>query len=49
MIISDKWTSPQVTGQAPPPCNRFTITTVGDKRAYMWSGLTILDDLFFLP
>ena len=51
MIISDRWSSPQVTGQAPPPCNRFTITTVGDKEAIMfggWSGLTVLDDLFFL-
>ena len=51
MIISGRWSSPQVTGPPPPPCNRFTITTVGDKRAYLfggWSGLTILDDLFFL-
>ena len=51
MVISDRWSSPQVTGPAPPPCNRFTITTVGDKRAYLfggWSGLTVLDDLFFL-
>ena len=51
MIILDRWSSPQVTGPAPPPCNRFTITTVGEKRAYLfggWSGLTFLDDLFFL-
>ena len=50
-LISDRWSSPQVTGQAPPPCNRFTITTVGDKRAYLfggWNGLTIFDDLLFL-
>ena len=51
MVISGMWSSPQITGQAPPPCNRFTITTVGDKGAIMfggWSGLTVLDDLFFL-
>ena len=51
MIISDKWSSPKVTGQTPLPCNRFTLAIMGKKRAAMfggWSGSTILDDLFVL-
>ena len=27
-----------VTGQAPPPCYDFTLTTVGEKRAAMFGG-----------
>ena len=51
MIISDEWSSPKATGQTPLPCNRFTLATVGKKRAVIlggWSGSTILDDLFVL-
>ena len=29
---------PKVTGQAPPPCSHFTLTTVGEKRAAMYGG-----------
>ena len=32
------WSSPKVTGQAPPPCTHFTLTTVGEKRAAMYGG-----------
>ena len=36
----DGWSSPVVTGQAPPPCNEFTLTTVKGKRAAMFGGIT---------
>ena len=33
MILSPPggWSSLEVTGQAPPPCSHFTLTTVGEK------------------
>ena len=34
----DGWSSPVVTGQAPPPCGEFTLITVGEKRAAMFGG-----------
>ena len=34
----DGWSSPVVTGQAPPPCDEFTLTTLGEKRAAMFGG-----------
>ena len=36
----DGWSSPVVTGQAPPPCYHFTLTTVEGKRAAMFGGTT---------
>ena len=33
-----RWSSLKVTGQAPPPCSDFTLTTVGEKRAAMYGG-----------
>ena len=33
-----QWRSPIVTGQPPPPCSRFTLTPVGDKKAAMFGG-----------
>ena len=32
------WSSLKVTGQAPPPCSHFTLTTVGEKMAAMYGG-----------
>ena len=32
----DGWSSPVVAGQAPPPCDSFTL--VGEKRAAMFGG-----------
>ena len=39
-----------VIGQAPPPCDDFTLITVGEKRAAMFGGWTGIrsDDLFFV-
>ena len=32
------WTSLNITGQAPPPCANFTLTTIGEKRAALYGG-----------
>ena len=33
-----KWSSPSITGQPPPPCDCFTLTPVGEKRAAVFGG-----------
>ena len=50
MVTSDEWSSPEVTGRTPLPCNRFTLAKVGENKAVMfggWGGSTV-DDLFIL-
>ena len=48
----DGWSSPVVTGQAPPPCYGFTLTTVEGNRAAMFGGSTppkvFSDDLYIV-
>ena len=41
--LPDGWSSPAVTGQAPPPCYDFTLTTVGGKRAAIFGGSSPLN------
>ena len=36
----DEWSSVPVTGHAPPPCDDFTLTTVGINKAIMFGGRT---------
>ena len=49
-----EWSSPNITGQPPPPpCYGFTLTPVGERRAALfggWSGseLAASDDLFIV-
>ena len=48
-----EWSSPNITGQPPPPCDSFTLTPVGERRAALFggrsgSGLTVSDDLFIV-
>ena len=33
-----EWSSPWVTGQPPPPCYSFTLTSVGERRAALFGG-----------
>ena len=33
-----EWSSPRVTGQPPPPCDSFTLTPVGERRAALFDG-----------
>ena len=48
-----EWSSPNITGQPPPPCSEFTLTPVGERRAALFGGLsgsvlTFSDDLFIV-
>ena len=47
-----EWSSPNITGQPPPPCSFFTLTPVGERRAALFGGLSGLeaasDDLFIV-
>ena len=48
-VSPGEWSSPNITGQPPPPCNLFTLTHVGERRAALfggWSKLGLLGDLF---
>ena len=45
------WSSLEVTGQAPPQCSHFTLTTVGEKRAALyggWDGWDEFNELFIV-
>ena len=44
-----EWSSPNITGQPPPPCSYFTLTPVGERRAALFggrSGSVAVSDLF---
>ena len=46
-----EWSSPNITGQPPPPCSSFILTPVGERRAALfggWSGSGASDDLFIV-
>ena len=38
-----KWSSPNITGQPPPPCSSFTLTPVGERRAALFDGVIGLE------
>ena len=39
-LHAGEWSSPRVTGQPPPPCDDFTLTPVGERRAALFGGRT---------
>ena len=47
-----EWSSPNITGQPPPPCSSCTLTPVGERRAALFGGRSgsgaICDDLFIV-
>ena len=47
-----EWSSPNVTGQPPPPCSWITLNPVGEKRAALFGGKSglgaIRDDLLIV-
>ena len=48
-VSPGEWSSPNITGQPPPPWNSFTLTQVGERRAALFGGLSgsaTLSDLF---
>ena len=51
--LSGKWSSPDINGQPPPPCSSFTLTSVGERRAALFGGMsalghTVSNDLFIV-
>ena len=48
-VFPGEWSSPNITGQPPPPCNYFTLTQVGEGRAALFGGESVsgtLSDLY---
>ena len=48
-VSPGEWSSPKITGQPPPPCDYFTLTQVGEKKAALFGGQSVsgfLSDLF---
>ena len=47
-----EWSSPNITGQPPPPCSGFTLTPVGERRAALFGGVSgsvaVSDDLIIV-
>ena len=46
-----EWSSPNITGQPPPPCHSITLTPVGERRAALFGGVSgsaFSDDLFIV-
>ena len=37
---AEEWSSPNITGQPPPPCRSFTLTSVRERRAALFGGLS---------
>ena len=52
VYLPGEWSSPNITGQPPPPCSHFTLTRVDERRAALfggWSGSgESSDDLFII-
>ena len=52
MVINpDKWSSPNIIGQPPPPNFQFTLTQIDDMEAAMFggrNGTTIYSDLLII-
>ena len=40
-----EWSSPNITGQPPPPLSHFTLTPVGERKAALFGGLSGSGDL----
>ena len=48
-VSPGEWSSPNITGQPPPPCYSLTLTQVGERIAALFGGLggsRALSDLF---
>ena len=48
-VSPGEWSSPDITGQPPPPCDYFTLTQVSENKAALFGGQSVsgfLSDLF---
>ena len=46
-----EWSSPNITGQPPPPLSDFTLTPVGERKAALFGGggsVSYSDDLLIV-
>ena len=47
-----EWSSPNITGQPPPPLSDFTLTPVGERKAALFGGTSgsgaVSDDLLIV-
>ena len=47
-----EWSSPNITGQPPPPLSHFTLTPVGERKAALFGGVggpgAFSDDLLII-
>ena len=41
VCISGQWIIPEISGERPPPCNSFTLTSLPNNRALLFGGLTL--------
>ena len=54
MLHADRWLSPEVTGERPPPCDGFSFTPISPERVimfgglHMWMGRGLSSDVFIL-
>ena len=50
-LLPGEWSSPNVTGQLPPPCSSCTLTPIGERRAALFGGMSqsgTLNDLYIV-
>ena len=40
VCISGQWIIPEITGECPPPCSSFTLTSLPNNRALLFGGST---------
>ena len=40
VCISGQWIIPEITGECPPPCSHFTLTSLPNNRALLFGRIT---------
>ena len=45
VCISGQWIIPEITGECPPPCYSFTLTSLPNNRALLFGGNTPNGDI----
>ena len=38
LCTTDMWSSPEITGERPPPGNSFSLTSIDNRRAVLFGG-----------
>ena len=48
---ADVWSSPDTTGERPPPCDHFSFTSIDQRRAVMFGGHNgkgLMNDIYII-